>query len=152
MSRSDTPGATRRISATTIGTSERLTVPTTPRVAWPVSRPCSIDTSLLQRLDLAANGACPVEHPIAELGGHGATAPPHEELDAELGFELAHVLGDVRLHGVEAVGGGGEAALFGHGQEGLELANVHVRASFSGPRPPRGLDQHLSVLAMDPIA
>ena len=80
----------------------------------------------MQRLDLAADRPGPLEHPHAELGGHRAPPAPHEELHAELGLELADVLGDVRLHRVEAVGGGGEGALLGHREQGLELAKVHA--------------------------
>ena len=78
--------------------------------ACPVWRPCSIERSLAQRLELAADAAGPLEHRLAELGRDGAPPAPHEELDAELGLELADLLGDVRLDGVEAVGGGRERA------------------------------------------
>ena len=104
--RSDTPGATRAISATTGGTSQGLTVPTTPSVACPVCSPCSIERSLPQRVELAADGPGPLEHPHTELGRDRAPPVPHEQLHAELGFELADLLRDVRLHRVEAVGRG----------------------------------------------
>ena len=89
---------------------------------------------LVQRLDLAADRAGPFDHPHAELGRDGAPPAPDQQLHAELGLELAHVLGDVRLHRVQPVGGGGEAARLGHGQQGLELAHVHgVLLIRSGP-------------------
>ena len=64
--------------------------------------------------------------------GHRAPAAPHEQLHAELGLELVDVARDVRLHRVEPVGGGREGALLGHGEQRLELANVHAGA----PRTP----------------
>ena len=57
-----------------------------------------------------------------ELGGLGAPPAAHEHRNAELHLELPDLVGDVRLHGVERVGGGGERAFFGDGEEGVEVA------------------------------
>ena len=81
---------------------------------------------LAQRLDLAADRPRPLDHAHAELGRHRPPPAPDEQLHAELGLELADVLRHVRLHRVEAVGGGGEGALLGHREQGFELANVHA--------------------------
>ena len=66
--------------------------------------------------------------------------PPDQQLHPQLGLELADVLGDVRLHRVQAVGGGREAARLGHGQQCLELAYVHIDlldvSPGAGPAPP----------------
>ena len=77
---------------------------------------------LAQRLDLAADRAGPFDDPHPELGRDGAPPAPHQQLHAELGFELANVFGDVRLDRVQQVGGLGEAPGLGHGQERFELA------------------------------
>ena len=89
-----------------------------------------------QRVELAADRPRPLEHPHAELGRHGAPPIPHEELHAELGFELADVLGDVRLHRVEPVGGGREGALFGDREQRFELADVHAEPPSRRPISP----------------
>ena len=96
---------------------------------------------LVQRVDLAADRARPFDHAVAEFGGHRAPPVTDQELHAELGFELADVLGDVRLHRPQAVGGRGEAAFFGHREQGVELAYVHglapvpsrFRVALAGP-------------------
>ena len=80
---------------------------------------------LAQRLELAADRPGPVEDPDPEFGGHGAPPVAHEELHAELGFELVDMPGHVRLDCVEAVGGGGERPFFGNREQCLELAQVH---------------------------
>ena len=87
----------------------------------------------VQRVELAADRPCPLEHLHAELGGHRAPAVAHDQLHAEIRFELAHVLGHVGLHGVEAVGRGREGPLFGHRQEGFELPDVHGNPSGAVP-------------------
>ena len=87
---------------------------------------------LAQRLDLAANGPGPVDHPHAELGRHRPPAAAHEQLHAELGLELVDVTRYVRLHRVEAVGRGRERTLFGDGEQRFELANVHARRLRAG--------------------
>ena len=135
MSRSDTPGATRAISATSGGTSHGLTVPTTPSVAWPVCRPCSIERSRCSASSSLRIARARSSTFTPNSVGHRAAPVPHEQLHAELGFELADVLGDVRLHRVEAVGGGGERAFFGDREQRLELADVHARSSWAELRP-----------------
>ena len=104
------PGACRRRSATTAGTSHRLIVPTTPRVAWPVWRPWSIERSARRASSSRRTWRARSSTSVAELGRHRTPAAPGEEVDAELVLELADLVGDVRLHRVQAVGGAGERA------------------------------------------
>ena len=82
--------------------------------------------------------------------GHRAPPAPHEQLHAELGLELADVLRDVRLHRVEAVGGGGEGAFLGDREQRFELAHVHVRRSLR-PNCVRTI-RDISDWQIDPIA
>ena len=63
------------------------------------------------------------DHELAGLGELARRAV--DELDAELALELFHVRRDVRLHGRERVGGGGERAVLGDGDDGVQLAEVH---------------------------
>ena len=77
-----------------------------------------------QCVELAADGARPLEHLHAELGRDRAAPVAHEQLHAEVGFELADVLRDVRLHRVEAVGRGRERTFFGDREQRFELADV----------------------------
>ena len=85
---------------------------------------------LAERVELAADGARPVEDALAELRGHRAPPSPHEELHAELRFELLDVARHVRLHGVQPVGRGREGALLGHREQGFELSQVHADSRF----------------------
>ena len=61
--------------------------------------------------------------------GHAA-AVPLEQRGADLGFQRLDPLGDVGLHGVEFVGGAGDAAQPGHGRKGQEVAQFHRDAPF----------------------
>src|SRR5207253_1986982 len=67
----------------------------------------------------------PLDHSNAELGRNRDPPSAHQQLDAQLGLELADVLGHIGLHGVELIGGGRETSGLGDGQEGLQLTNVH---------------------------
>ena len=53
-------------------------------------------------------------------GGCGSAA------DAELVLELADLLGDVRLDRAQGVGGGGERAFLGDGEQRVEMAELHL--------------------------
>ncbi|MNT27337.1 hypothetical protein D3C72_1629640 [compost metagenome] len=55
-----------------------------------------------------------------------------EQLHAHLALELAHQHAERRLREVQLPGGGGEAAGFGHGGEGAQLAQgeVHIYGYF----------------------
>ena len=76
--------------------------------------------------------ACAAPAPShAELRGRTPPPIPHDELHAEVGFELADVLRDVRLHRVQAVGRGRERTFFGDGEQRFELADVD--AALPGP-------------------
>ena len=77
-----------------------------------------------QRVELAADRARPLEHLHAELGRDRAAPVAHEQLHAEIGFELADVLRDVRLHRVQPVRGGRERTFFGDREQRFELADV----------------------------
>ena len=73
---------------------------------------CSASISLRMR-------AGPVEHdPARTRSARRAAAAADEQLHAELGLELADLVGDVRLHRVQAVGGRGERALLGDREQG----------------------------------
>ena len=50
------------------------------------------------------------QQPAAGAGQRHAAAVPLEQRGADLGFQRLHPLGDVGLHGVEFVGGAGDAA------------------------------------------
>ena len=78
------------------------------------------------RLELAVHAAGALEHERAELGRLGAPAAAHEQRHAELGLELAHLVGHVRLHGRQRVGGGGERPLLGDREQRVEVSELHV--------------------------
>ena len=78
---------------------------------------------LAQRLDLTANRPGPFDDPPA----------PDQELDAQLGFELADMLRHIGLDGVQPIGGGREASRLGDGQERLQLANIHASPPSGAP-------------------
>ena len=98
----------------------------------------------MQRFDLAANRARSFDDAGAEFGRHRAAAVADQQLHAQLGLELANVLGDVRLHRPQAVGGRGEAALFGHREQGVELPYIHGWRRFLPDfEPPGGSRSYL---------
>ena len=80
-----------------------------------------------QVFELAADVAGPLEHERAELGRHGSPPAPAEEGDAQLLLELADLVGDVRLHRVEAIGGRGERPRVLDRQQRVEVAQLHGR-------------------------
>ena len=77
------------------------------------------------RLELAVDPTRAVEHEDAELGGLGPLAAAHEQRHAELRFELAHLVGDVRLDGRERIGGGRERPFLGDGEQRVEMPELH---------------------------
>ncbi len=77
------------------------------------------------RFELALDATRTVEHQQAELGGLGAAPAAHEQRHPELGLELAHLVGHVRLHRRQRVGGGGERPFLGDGEQRLEVAELH---------------------------
>jgi hypothetical protein len=74
-------------------------------------------------VELALDAAGPGHDRITLLGQRAARSI--DERGAQLALEPSHVGGDVRLDGVQGPGGGGEAAVLGDGEEGVELAEVH---------------------------
>ena len=80
------------------------------------------------RLQLALHTAPAFQHDRAELGGLRAAPPAHEQRDPELSLELADLVGDVRLHRVQSVGGGGERSFLRDREQRLEVPELH-RAS-----------------------
>ncbi len=62
---------------------------------------------------------------VAGVGQRPVAGGALEEHFAEFGFELGDGLRDSRLGSVQPGGRAGEAALFGDGQEGFELEEVH---------------------------
>ncbi len=107
---------------------------------------------LVQRFDLAADGARPVEDAHAELGWRGAAPAAHEQLHAELALELTDVLGDVRLDRVQAVGGGRETAFLGDREERLELTKIHLATPLRHVGRTRPSTSQSSALEMDSIS
>ena len=75
------------------------------------------------RVELGLDAAGPVDDGLSLLGQAAGAAV--DEGRAELLLEAGDVGADVGLHGGEGVGGGAERALLGHGDERLELAEVH---------------------------
>ena len=61
----------------------------------------------------------------AGAGQRHAAAVPLEQRGADFGLQCLYPLGDVGLHGVELVGGTGDAAEPGDGGEGQEIAQLH---------------------------
>jgi len=55
-----------------------------------------------------------------------STAPTGEQGHAELGFQRLDLLAQRRLRDVQALRGSGEVALFGHGDEVAQMAQVHI--------------------------
>ena len=82
---------------------------------------------LVEHLELAPDPAGVGEHDLARLGRGRARPAPGEQGDAELGLELADLLGHVRLHGPQEVRGRGERALLVDRDQGLEVAQLHGR-------------------------
>jgi hypothetical protein len=66
-----------------------------------------------------------VEQQLAGRGEVQLFAIADEEVDAELGFELAHARGDVGLHAVELLRGAGDAARLYDGAKDVEIGQVH---------------------------
>jgi len=86
------PGARVRKSSTRAGTSQRLAVPTTPRLALPASRPGAREVGP-QRVELGPHAAGPLDHHLAELGRLRAPAAADEQRNFELPLELTHMTG-----------------------------------------------------------
>jgi hypothetical protein len=66
-----------------------------------------------------------VEQELAGRGEMQALALAYEELDAQLGFELANARGDVGLHAVELFRRARHAAGLHHGAEDMEIGQIH---------------------------
>jgi hypothetical protein len=77
----------------------------------------------LEGVELALDAAGPGHDRLALLGERPAGAV--DEGGAQLALEPGDVGRHVGLHGVERTGGGGEAAVLGDGEQGVELAEVH---------------------------
>ena len=76
-------------------------------------------------VELVQDPPGPLDDERALVGEPAALAV--DERDAELALEAGDVAGDVRLHGVQGAGGGGERAVVGDRDEGGELAEIHLR-------------------------
>ena len=79
---------------------------------------------LPEGFELAAYMARAIDHAHTEFRGDRPAPAAHEELHAELGFELVNMARHVRLHRVQPIGRGREGTLFGHGEERFELTNI----------------------------
>ena len=60
------------------------------------------------------------------LGGELPRGPIHQG-GAQLPLEAGHMGRHVGLDGMEGVGGSREGAVVGHGHQGMELTQVHLR-------------------------
>ena len=74
-------------------------------------------------VELALHPTGPFHHHGALLGDLAGGAI--DEHHAQFLLEAGHVGGHVGLHRVQGAGGGGEAAVVDHGEDGGELAEVH---------------------------
>ena len=124
---------------------ERLTVPTTPSVACPVSRPCSIERSLCSASSSLRIARARSMTRTPNSVGTVPRRPRTSSCTPSSASSWRTCSGNVRLDRVQAVGGGREAALLGHREQRLELANVHVR-------PRSGRSQERSGPLCAPIA
>ena len=95
----------------------------TPRRTLPATSSCSEATSAARASSSAWIWRAPADHGLALLGELAGAAVDQDH--AELLLEPGHVGGHVRLDGVELAGRGREAAGVGHGQQGVELSEVH---------------------------
>ncbi len=77
-------------------------------------------------VDVGEDRACPLEVGPAGLGEVDAAGGAVEQLDAELGFQLADLLGERRLGHVEPLGGATEVTLLGHRHEVPKVAQIHM--------------------------
>ena len=125
FTRRRTPGARSRRSATSAGHQPpaRGTDHSEARVPGVETlQQCDVGA---HRFELALDAPRAVEHEQTELGRLGTAPAAHEQRHAELGLELAHLVGHVRLHRRQRVGGGGERALLGDGEQRLEVTELH---------------------------
>ena len=77
------------------------------------------------RFELPLHPTRTVEHQQTEFGGLCTAPAAHEQRHPELGLELAHLVGHVRLHRRQCVGGGGERPFLGDGEQRLEVSELH---------------------------
>ena len=94
----------------------------------------------LHGLELTADPARPLEDRGAALGRHRSPPAANQQIGTELLFELADLLGHVRLNGRQHVGGGGEGALLGDGQQRVEVPEFHRLAPLVARVPIREVD------------
>ena len=106
------------------GASQRAVVPIIPIRAVPADLVAEGGHVGHGRLELGGDPPAPLHHRQALLGQ--LTAVAVDELDAELPLQPGDVAGHVRLHGVQGRRRGGEAAVVGDGDEGLQLAEIHL--------------------------
>ena len=76
-------------------------------------------------LELAPDAAGPLQHDPPELRRSGSPPAPDEYRDAEFPLQLADLLGDVRLDGVQHLGGRRERTRLGDGQQGIKMPDLH---------------------------
>ena len=81
---------------------------------------------LAQRRGCPQHSAAIAEELLAFAREDEAPAHAVEELESQLGFELADLARERRLRRAQANGGFGDSALLGDGDEGSELPEVHA--------------------------
>ena len=83
-------------------------------------------------LHVAVHPVGEAQEQLARRGEGGPLASAVEQAASELLLEQLHLSADRRLGHVETLGRAGEALLFGHGPEHVELADVHVMPRTNG--------------------
>ena len=80
---------------------------------------------LARLLGEVEQAVCVAEQEVAGRREVQALAFANKEIDAELGLELAHPRGHVRLHAMELLGGPRDAARVHDRAEDLKISKVH---------------------------
>ena len=116
-------GRRRSIARSSSGVSQRPVVPMMPMRTDPEISPIDEATSAV-----SASSSAWMRRARATTSSPASVSMPvvrSTRRRAQLPLEVGDVGGDVRLHGVQGPGGGGEAVVVGHGGQGGELAEVH---------------------------
>lgn len=77
-------------------------------------------------VDIGEDRTCPLQVGPAGLGEVDTAGGAVEQLDTQLGLQLADLLGERRLRHVEAYGGATEVTLLGHRHEVPEMTQIHM--------------------------
>lgn len=83
-------------------------------------------------VDVGEDRARPFEVGPAGVGEVDAAGGAVEQLDAQLGLQLADLLGERRLGHVEPLGGATEVAFLGHRHEVSQMTQIHMSSILIG--------------------